>query len=139
MSKIHRSEDFTAWGMQWVARIISTVFALFLAFMALGSFLHDEHKVDDSEDWMGYVIGIFVLAYLVAVLVAWFKEKTGGILLVLLGLLAVIGFMATEKPEDYGITLIIGAPFVVSGFLFVTCSKRIEKMGQNQNEKTKPI
>jgi hypothetical protein len=125
MSKIRRSEDFTAWGMQWAARIISTVFALFLAFMALGSFLHDEHKVDDSEDWMGFVIGFFVLAYLAAVLIAWFKEKTGGTLLFFLGLLAVIGFMVTEKPEDYLITLIIGFPFLVSGFLYWLCAKRI--------------
>lgn len=127
MSRIRRSEDFTAWGLQWAGRVISTVFALFLSFMILGDFIEDEHKVTDAEDWKGIVIGIFFLAYLVSAMIAWIQERTGGTLLMILGSIAILAFMATEKPQDYSLTLIIGAPFVVSGLLFRLVAKRIQK------------
>jgi hypothetical protein len=142
MTKIRIKTDSTAWIMQWAARVISTVLVLFLAMMGFGQAL-DEGDFDFSgpESYMGLVIVAYVFVYLVAVVIAWFRERTGGMLLVVLGSIAIIFFMLTEKPEDYWVTLIIGAPFVISGIFYLMCWKRIQKAKgiADQNENTNPI
>lgn len=128
MTKIRMNSDSVAWIMQWSARVISTVVALFLALMGFGQALEEgDFSSTNPEGYKGLVIAAFILAYLVAVVIAWFRERTGGVLLLVLGLVAIIAFMVTEGPQDYWVTLIIGAPFVLSGILYLMCWKRIQK------------
>ena len=122
------NSDLVAWIMQWSARVISTVVALFLALMGFGQALEEgDFSSTNPEGYKGLVIVAFILAYLVAVVIAWFRERTGGALLLVLGLVAIIAFMVAEGPQDYWVTLIIGAPFVLSGILYLMCWKRIQK------------
>jgi len=142
MTKIRIKTDSAAWIMQWSARVISTGLALFLALMGFGeAFEGDDFSSTSPERSLVLGIAAFILAYLVAVVIAWFRERTGGVLLLVLGLAAIFAFMVTEEPKDYWVTLVIGAPFVLSGILYLVCWKRIQKAKKvgDQNANTNPI
>jgi hypothetical protein len=72
------------------------------------------------------ILWTFLLVTLVGVIIAWWREAIGGLILTIVGTVALVMFMLTNKPEDYWITLVTGVPFLVSGILYLKCWRRIK-------------
>ena len=121
MTKIGRKTDLTAWVIQSAARGISTLFILFFLLMGIGSMTFKTLTLE------GIIISLFALATLAGVVIAWFREGIGGIMLTILGLKIIVVFMLTMPPHDYGVTLVIGTPFLVSGILYLICWRRLKR------------
>ncbi len=54
--------------------------------------------------------------------------RVGELVLTIVGLAAMVVFTVTNKPKAYWITLVNGAPFLVSGILYFKCWRRIKKV-----------
>jgi hypothetical protein len=73
-----------------------------------------------------YIMWTFLLVTLVSIIIAWWREGIGGLILTIVGLAAIVVFMLTMPPRDYWVMLIFCAPFLVSGILYLKCWRRIK-------------
>ena len=127
MTKISKKTDYDTWYIQCYARGISTFFISFWVLLVIGyatsatSYQAPSHTHERMAFWA------FLLVTLVSVIIAWWREEIGGLMLTIVGLVAIIVFMLTNKPEAYWLTLVTGAPFLVSGILYLKCWRRIKK------------
>lgn len=128
MTKVNRKTDFNTWLMQWIARGTSALFIVFILLiwinMALGGNQWREAPLSTLVPM--YMIPIF-FAYLAGWAIAWQRQETGGTILTIVGIAAIIMFILNNEPGDYWMTLINGVPFLVSGILFLICWRRMKK------------
>ena len=127
MTKIGRKIDYDTWYIQCYARGISTFFISFWVLLVIGYATSVTSYKAPSHTHDGMVLRAFLLVTLVSVIIAWWREGIGGLMLTIVGLAAIVVFMLTNKPEAYWITLVTGAPFLVSGILYLKCWRRIKK------------
>ena len=125
MTKINKETDYDTWYMRNYARGISTFFISIWVLLAIGNALDTIYQAPSHTN-KGMVIWAFLLATLVSVIMAWWREGIGGLMLTIIGLTAIVVFMLTNKPKAYWITLVTGAPFLVSGILYLKCWGRIK-------------
>jgi hypothetical protein len=111
--------------MRNYARGISTFFISIWVLLAIGNALDTIYQAPLHTN-KGVVIWAFLLVTLVSVIIAWWREGIGGLMLTIIGLTAIVVFMLTNKPKAYWITLVTGAPFLVSGILYLKCWGRIK-------------
>lgn len=126
MTKINKETDYDTWYMRNYARGISTFFISFWVLLAVGNAIDTIHQAP-SHTHGGMVLFAFLLITLVSVIIAWWREGIGGLMLTIIGLAAIVVFMVTNKPKAYWITLVTGLPFLVSGILYLNCYRRIKK------------
>jgi len=127
MTKISKKTDYDIWYIQCYARGISTFFISFFLLVVIGYATDTTSYQAPSHTHDGLVLRAFLLVTLVSVIIAWWREGIGGLMLTIVGLAAIVVFMLTNKPEAYWITLVTGAPFLVSGILYLKCWRRIKK------------
>ena len=68
----------------------------------------------------------FLIVTLVSVIIAWWRERIGGLMLTFVGLAAIVVLMLYMPPPDFGM-LIFSVPFLLPGILYLICWRRIEK------------
>ena len=127
MTKINKETDYDTWYMRNYARGISTFFislwVLLVISYAIDTISYQALTLTNER----MVLWAFLLVTSVSVIIAWWREGIGGLMLTIAGLAAIVVFMVTNKPKAYWITLVTGAPFLVSGILYLKCWKRIKK------------
>src|SRR4030065_2093858 len=64
--------------IRWIARIFGTFLAVYLIFTTVANLIMD-YK---SWDFIPYVYFVFFIIFAIGVIIAWFKEKIGGIILI---------------------------------------------------------
>ena len=128
MTKVSKETDFKTWRLQWIARGISILFMVFILLIWINCALagNQWREAPLSQLVTPQMIGIFI-AYLVGIVMAWSREETGGTLLTIVAIMAIIIFILWNESDDYWMTLINGVPFLVSGILFLICRRRIKK------------
>ncbi len=107
----------------WSPRILLMVMILFISLFAMDSFAGDYPVWEKIAGFMIHLIPSFVLVVLL--IVAWKWELTGGILLIVVGILG--GYFIFDLNFDrmhsikYALlpVLLIAFPVIVSGFLFL--------------------
>jgi hypothetical protein len=112
--------------LRWIARVLSSLSIAFFLFMVIGETLSGEEPLILE----GVFVGVFALILAIAVLIAWFKEKTGGVILVIAGVLFAIFIYITAGTNKLPAAVLISAPFWISGVLFWAgsyCSKFASK------------
>lgn len=127
MTKIGRKIDYDTWYIQCYARGISTFFISFWVLLVISYSTSATSQLVPSHTHERMVLGAFLLVTLVSVIIAWWREGIGGLMLTIVGLAAIVVFMLTNKPGAYWLTLVTGAPFLVSGILYLKCWRRIRK------------
>ena len=127
MTKIDKETDHDIWYIRNYARGISTFFISIWVLLAIGNATDTTSYQAPSHTNERIVIWAFLLVTLVSVIIAWWREGIGGLMLTIVGLAAIVVFMLTNKPEAYWITLVSGAPFLVSGMLYLKCWRRIKR------------
>lgn len=105
--------------IRWIARIFGTFFAAYLVFTTIANLIMD-YK---AWDYIPYVYFTFFIVFAIGVVIAWFKEKIGGIILIAA---AVIGsifsiIVGLNNPDFDLLDFIILAalPFLILGILFL--------------------
>jgi hypothetical protein len=94
---------------RWAARILSILLILFFLIMSF----------DEPVFSVGFLMhNIPTIVILIAAIVAWKREKAGGIIYILLGITTVFLFNIREYLQALLITL----PFILIGALYLTSS-----------------
>lgn len=99
----------------WAPRLIGIVFILFLALFALDVFIPGKSVDYYATALVMHLIPNFVIA--AVLLIAWWKEKIGGIAFILLYIVSIFFY----KAELIG--LILFSPLIIIGTLFLLQSR----------------
>ena len=116
------NRNSTVRAAQWlrrIARLIGSLAAVFWVFSLTASFIGE--VISDSFTWSseGAILGGLMIVSVIGVLVAWRRERTGGVILVLCGLaLSVFAYISAGQNKAFAV-LVSGVPFLVPGVLFL--------------------
>jgi hypothetical protein len=119
----------TRW-IRWIARGLGTLLAGFWLF--IGSLL----ATLGSEPWTpeSAVMATLIIASALAVLVAWWREGIGAILVIVAGVAhCVFAFVASGRNTLFAV-FISGVPFLLVGVLFLVSWRQSERGGTDRNE-----
>ena len=128
MTKISKKTDYDTWYMRNYARGISTFVISIWVLLAISYSISTPSYQAPSFTNEVIVVRVFLLVTLVSVIIAWWREGIGGLLLTIAGLAAIIVVMLTLPLREYWVILFTGAPFLISGILYLKCWRRIKKM-----------
>jgi prolipoprotein diacylglyceryltransferase len=116
----------------WTARILCILAILFISLFALDSVSSERTFWQNATALIMSLIPSFVL--LAALIIAWKWEKTGGIILTIIGLaLSIFVFVLNYKRNQFSVAnslknaLIIAIPFVLAGIMFILSRHRKKK------------
>ena len=118
--------------LYWTARILCILAILFVSLFALDSVSSERTFWQNATALLMSLIPSFVL--LAALIIAWKWEKTGGIILTIIGLaLSIFVFILNYKRNHFSVAnslknaLILAIPFVLAGVLFILSHYRKKK------------
>ena len=117
--------------IQWIPRILCILSILFISMFALDSFSPERTLWQNITAFLNHLIPSFIL--LAVLITAWKWEKAGGIIMLIIGLafsifVFYINFKRTHSvPATLVTTLILGAPFIIAGVLFIISHNRKKK------------
>ena len=104
--------------IRWVARILGTILAVYLVLTTIANLIMDFK----AWDFIPYVYFAFFIVFAIGVIIAWFKEKIGGIILIA-GAVAgsIFSIIVGLNPASEVLMLIgsVGLPFLIIGILFL--------------------
>ena len=100
--------------LRWVARLVLTVPLAIAWFVAIGNAVNDL-----SADFEGIILVVGLIVATVVAIIAWVRERLGGLLLI--GLAVVVGVLSylASNPHNVGAGVFTMLPLLVSGVLFV--------------------
>lgn len=127
-----KSISKSAMVILWIARIFGTFLAVYLVFTTVANLIIDY----TSWDFIPYVYFAFFIILSIGVIVAWFREKIGGIILIA-GAVAGSIFsviVGLHKPDFDLLDFIIlaGLPFLIVGILFLVYWYKSKKKSVSQ-------
>jgi hypothetical protein len=118
--------------LYWTARILCILAILFVSLFALDSFSSERTLWQNITAFLMHLIPSFVL--LASLIIAWKWEKTGGIVLTIIGLafgifIFVFNYTRNHFPVKTCLlgTLALAFPFVLAGVLFIISHNRKKK------------
>ncbi len=114
VDKKKRSLKTTKTG--WTARVIGSLAGLFWMFSVVAQTIIE---FGEPVIWEGYFIGSAVVILSAGVILSWFKEKAGGILLVAASLAFMLFSYLVAGHNKIFAALVSGFPFLVAGILFL--------------------
>ncbi len=100
----------------WATRIIGSLVGLFWVFSMISSSISE---FGEPIIWEGYFIGSAVAILSAGVILAWFKEKAGGILLIAASLAFMVFSYLVAGHNKIFAALVSGFPFLIAGILFL--------------------
>lgn len=119
-------------ALQWIPRILCILAILFVSMFALDAFSPERTFLQNALALLMHLIPSLVL--LAVLIVAWKWEKTGGIVLTLVGIiLLILLFRLNYHRNQFSLiqsiinSSLICLPFVVSGVLFILSHNRKNK------------
>ncbi len=101
--------------LRWSARAISTLAAAFISIMGIGYACTESGPVTLES----VMVEVTFTGFVIAVVISWWREKTGAILLIIWSVLFMIYMYTVVERNAVRVMLIIAGPFLVSGILFL--------------------
>jgi len=102
----------------WVPRIITIVFILFLCVFSLDVF---NANISDAEVFYGLLMhNIYPFIIAVILVFSWKKEKMGGVLLAIAGLVSMFFYNTYQGLDTF---LLISFPPILAGLFFIYNNK----------------
>ncbi|TET50599.1 MAG: hypothetical protein E3J58_03285 [Actinomycetota bacterium] len=108
----------------WAARIIGSLAGLFWMFSVV---THAIVEFGEPIMWEGYVVGSSAVILSAGIILAWFKEKAGGILLIAASLAFMVFSYIVAGHNKIFAALVSGFPFLIAGILFLVSWKLSSK------------
>ena len=129
--------------LYWTARILCILGILFISLFALDSVSSERTFWQNTAALLMSLIPSFVL--LAVLIIAWKWEKTGGIILTIIGLaLSIFVFVLNYKRNHFPVAislqnaLMLAIPFVLAGILFILSHYRKKKELSGVQSQTPP-
>jgi hypothetical protein len=119
MKTLNQTEHKAARWMRWMARLISALTAGFWLLILLDILVCDAIAGFVCLNWETAILAGMVITSMLSVLVAWWRAKLGGIVMILWGLAFTMIAYLTSRPYEVTSMLVTGVPFLIAGFLFL--------------------
>jgi len=103
-------------GIHWSARIIGIIVSFFWVMSLIAGFIQEFGTPVSTE---GFMLFSLIIANTAGVIVAWRKEKIGGIITVIAATSLCIFSYITAGHNKMIAVLFSGFPFLISGILFI--------------------
>ena len=114
--------------IRWIARILGTILAVYLVFTTVANFF-----IFNLGD---YGITAFIIIFVVGVIVAWFREKIGRIILVVsavaVSIFSIITGLNDPNSDLMDAIILMGLPFLIIGILFLVSWWKSRKLNASQ-------
>lgn len=120
--------------LHWIPRILVILAILFVSMFALDSFSSERTFWQNAGAFLIHLIPSFILTGIL--IVAWKWEKTGGIVLTIVGLILSVLLFVLNFSRNHSvwislsIVLTICIPFVIAGVLFILSSVRKKELNE---------
>ncbi len=116
----------------WIARMLGTVLAVYLVFSNVVALITNFM----AWDFIAYASFAFIVICAVGVIVAWFKEKIGGIILVVsavaVSIFSIIVGLNNPNFDFMDLIILVGLPFLIIGILFLVYWWKSRKLSASQ-------
>ena len=103
----------------WIARILGSILAIYFVFTTVANLIMDFK----TWDFVAYIFFAFTIIFAIGVIIAWFKEKIGGIILVAFAMAgSIFSIIAGLNIPDFDMMdfiILAGIPFLIIGVLFL--------------------
>ena len=103
----------------WIARILGSILAVYFVFTTVANLIMDFK----TWDFVAYIFFAFTIIFAIGVIIAWFKEKIGGIILVAFAMAgSIFSIIAGLNIPDFDMMdfiILAGIPFLIIGILFL--------------------
>lgn len=114
--------------ISWTARVIGLAASLLWVFTMIGHLVEEGFAPLEAE---GLMLGSFILIAMTGVFTAFFNEDTGGSIALVAGI-ALSVFAALSAGRNHWLAILVtGAPFVVSGALFLISARMARNGASN--------
>lgn len=108
-------------AIRWIARILGTILAVYWVFATVVGLIIIGNLM--AWDFIAYGSYAFIIIFVVGVIVAWFKEKIGGIILVVCAvagsIFSIIAGLNNPNFDFMDFIILAGLPFLIIGILFL--------------------
>jgi hypothetical protein len=104
--------------IRWSARLIVSLTLVLAWFIAIGYAV-----TDPSFDPVGVALVVGLIGLTLVAAMAWFRERAGGMTLIILGVVGGVFAYLASTPNNLGAGLISMLPWLISGVLFVLVDK----------------
>jgi len=103
----------------WAARVLGTLLVVVWLFVMISTSVNE---AGEPLVWQSYVMGAATIILIAGVILAWFKEKAGGIMLIIAGIAFAIWSYMEAGHNEWLAFLISGFPYFIAGILFLISS-----------------
>lgn len=117
-------------NFKWIARIIGSVFALFWLFIGVASGFDDPQPMN----WESISMALLIGASAIGVIIAWFRERLGGVLLVFVGVAFSVFALISSGHNHLLAMMSSGFPYIIVGGLFLLSSRKPKEKDQELDE-----
>lgn len=115
MTEKNQNNDRSPKILRWLARGLGTLMASLWLFIVVMSIFTESTELDTEST----IMAILIFSSIFGVLVAWFRELEGGILLLIVAIAhSTFAFIVAGRNKGLAM-LISGGPFFVIGSLFI--------------------
>jgi len=120
MRSISRPKSRAARIIIWIARIIGSISGAFWTLGLIGSTITEiGTPVTTGVMIEGLILGGLIVVILTGIIIAWWNEKTGGVIItVAAATLCIFSYIDASFNKIFAM-LISGFPFLISGILFL--------------------
>jgi hypothetical protein len=123
MTNYQQNNDRSVKILRWLARGIGSLIASFWLFIVIMSIVNGDTTLDIESA----IMTILIFSSIVGVIVAWFRELEGGIVLIIVAI-AHSTFAFIVSGHNRGLAMLIsGGPFFIIGSLFIATWWRSKK------------
>jgi hypothetical protein len=123
MTEDKHHDDRSVKILRWLARGVGTLIASMWLFIVIMSILTESTELDTEST----IMTILIFSSIFGVIVAWFRELEGGIILLVVAIAhSVFAFIVAGRNKSLAM-LISGGPFFVIGSVFIATWWRSER------------
>ena len=115
MENVSNSSDRTDKRIRWAARVIGIIVGAFWVISLIASSIAEFGTPVPIE---GFILAGLITINVAGVIIAWWKEKIGGIIIVAAVSLCTFSYITAGHNEILAM-LFSGFPFLISGILFL--------------------
>jgi hypothetical protein len=106
--------------MRWAARVLGSLIGLYFLVIGLASALFDPEPLSLEG---AFLAGLAIVA-VAGVVIAWWRERIGGWILVIDGFALGVFTYVTAGRNKIPVALLMGGPLLVAGVLFLMSWRR---------------
>ena len=116
----------------WIARILGSILAVYFVFTTVANLIMDFK----TWDFVAYIFFTFTIIFAIGVIIAWFKEKIGGIILIAASVAgSIFSIIVGLNNPDFDLLdfiILAGLPFLIVGILFLIYWWKSRKLSVSQ-------